>query len=426
MGRLRDAEYTGKIRLFTFLTTYFLLFGAKFKAFDVSVFFALMLGAYYIVSCLYKGSVRKDVLLLAAYLASILAYFSLVSLISDNEASPLLNEFGKMLLYLASACGLIRIYLRLYARNFEFFLLTDIYYSLIATAGLIVFLFLVPAARIELYSMLDLYIFYGREPSAITNRIVDLSIGGSTVSLMLLLTIVFLNDKSINPLETSSTPKKVLLYLLIILATILTGRTGFLLLVAYSLAIFAKVLVFHTLRAAKYLISGSVALILLVALGTATVTSDVVAQFFDQIAPWAFELAYTYINDGAVSSESGSYILKQYVIPETALGLIYGGGSYNVPYDSIFIKLLHSVGLIGVLLALAIFILPFISIYAKKSWSKKYLMIYMLIMLIGNLKETMLGNSRGAIILYFVLLIAAIYSIALSRGEEQFNNLEKV
>jgi len=391
--------------LFLLLITYLLLFGPKFYIADITVITACGLAIYFLFREGVRGKISTKILYLWVYIAAILFYFFLVSATTSNDPYPLAMEFGKLILYIASAAGLVELYRVHYLYEYAVPLLQDIFRSILATAFLVVALFLFPDVRYELYSSVDLYLFHGRDPKAIVNRITDLSIGGSTVSLVLLFGAISLADGRIWQANHGSGYRMALFYLLFAVATLLTGRTGFMLLLATSAiwltyrSVNAPLLVLKTIGRFALV---TVAVILL----TITyINIEVAEQFVDKIAPWAFELLYSFVDTGNFQSETGGYILSQYILPDSLSGFLFGGGGYDIPPDSIFVKLLHSVGLLGVTLSAFMFVVAMKG--KRQELTAKYLNIYLGILLIGNLKETMLGNSRGAIIIFLILAIAA-------------------
>lgn len=385
--------------------TYLLIFGPKFYVADITVITAFGLAIYYLVKVGVNGRITKNVLYPWLCISTIVIYFSIVSVATNNDPSPLAMEFGKLNLYILSAAGLVELYRNHYVNKYAVPLLQDISISILGTAILVVTLFLLPDVRYYLYSLVDIYLFHGRDPTAITNRITDLSIGGSTVSLMFVFGAILSVDSRTWQLSKAFEYWSLLFYLIFVVAALLTGRTGFILI----LTITAVWLINRSFKSPLSVINTigkvSVTVFAIAILAMVIKDDEAAIQFENKIAPWAFELLYSYIETGELKSESGSYLVDQYMLPDTLFGILFGGERYDMPSDSLFVKLFHSVGLIGVVMsALMIVVL----LHGKKNKTiEKYLFIYLALLLVGNLKETMLGNSRGAIIIFLVLVIAA-------------------
>ena len=98
--------------------------------------------------------------------------------------------------------------------------------------------------------------------------------------------------------------------------------------------------------------------------------------------------------------------------------MLLGGNTYETFSDASIIKIISSVGFVGLFLVIPHFIFPIF--IARKTPSYLYLLQYLLILLVGNLKETMLGNSRGAIILFYILFLVTVNSFMLNKKMNYF------
>ena len=179
------------------LITYLLIFGPKFYAVDITVTASIGLAIFYLTKILVKQRISKNVFYPFIYISTILLYFSLISLASNNDPIPLAKEFGKLNIYILSAAGLLELYKNRYREQYPIPLLQDIFISIIITAVLVIMFLVLPEFRYFSYSLVDLFMFHGRPPEAITNRITDLSIGGSTVSIVFVFGAILSLDKNL-------------------------------------------------------------------------------------------------------------------------------------------------------------------------------------------------------------------------------------
>ena len=387
------------------LITYLLIFGPKFYAVDITVTASIGLAIFYLTKILVKQRISKNVFYPFIYISTILLYFSLISLASNNDPIPLAKEFGKLNIYILSAAGLLELYKNRYREQYPIPLLQDIFISIIITAVLVIMFLVLPEFRYFSYSLVDLFMFHGRPPEAITNRITDLSIGGSTVSIVFVFGAILSLDKNIWQREKTFKYSSIFFYITMVFAAMLTGRTGFILLLTISTVLLIILFVKRPVIFLKGLGVFLIILFLIKIFNDYIVNNEVVDNFLDNLAPWAFELIYSYIETGKFSSSSLTYISRQFIFPDTAFVFLFGGYEYDVPSDSFFIKLIYLVGVVGLAMTFLMFI---IFLHGNKvKILRNYVYIYFGLLMIGNMKETMLGSARGAIILFLLLVIAA-------------------
>jgi multisubunit Na+/H+ antiporter MnhB subunit len=387
------------------LVTYLLIFGPKFYAIDMTVSVAIGLAIFYIIKIVVDGKIQKIVMYSWIYICTITLYFSIISLATYNDPYLLAKEFGKLNLYIASASGIVELYKIRYANKYSIPLLQDIFISILFTALIVILFFVLPDFRYYSYSMVDVYLFHGRAPEAIKNRITDLSIGGSTVSLVFVFGAMLSLDSKIWQWNKAFKYLSLFYFMTILLATLLTGRTGFIILSAIVIVW----LIYISIKQPLTLITGFGVFAICVAIIITWLhyftNNELIDRFLDTIAPWAFEFIYSYIESGQFDSASGRYLADQYILPDNAIGFLFGGERYDIPSDSLFIKLMHSVGVVGVLMTIIMFV---VLLHWKRSKIvQKYVYLFFGLLIVGNLKETMLGNSRGAIILFLLLVVAS-------------------
>lgn len=392
-----------------FSVTYLLIFGWRLKVLDLSVATAIVLALFAAIRCFVDLRIAPVLLHVSTIFLLILSYLSVVGIINGVELSPIVAEFGKPLLYLFSAAGLVALYSWKYKRECATYLLRDVLINIAITAFLVLFLFVSPKLRVTLYSLVDLYIFTDRDPESFVNRVTDLSIGGSTLSMVFLFAAVMLKDLSTFRIHDSDI-LRILLAVPILIAGLLSGRTGFYLMVLY----FIYLLFYGVIRLPIRTASISMKILLITALFLPLpilfVGVEVSESFVKNILPWAFEAIYSYLDGYGLQTKTGEYLLSQYVLPQTLASFIFGGATYNVEWDSLFIKVWHAGGLVGVFLVVMIWIYIGALIIKREhhdGLALHYLLIYATIVFVANIKETLVGNGRGAFIIFCVLLILA-------------------
>ena len=228
--------------LLTF-SLYALLFGPKFTSgIDLTVLSAFLWAT---VTCVYicvKGTVNKDLLTFSTLNLILGLYASLVIAIVSYDSSLTGNfqlGFFKAIIYILAANGIYIAYQRLYNDTAPNKLIVDIFRcTVIVSLTVNIFAINLPL-RQAAYSTVDLYIFKNTSDFDKINRISDLSIGGSTISLIFCMGIFLAIGSLLFKSHSFNSYLKILAAIVSLwISTLLTARTGFLLISPILLLLF--------------------------------------------------------------------------------------------------------------------------------------------------------------------------------------------
>ena len=403
--------------LFLFTSLYCLLYGPKFQLIDVTVFSAFF---WFLVSLKYifqEYKIDKTIFSFLLSLSVLLAYSSIILIINNQFSTYLLINISKIFLYLLATFGICKSYSNHYRENAVEKILIHIFYSTFIVALTVLALALSVPLRKFLYSKIDIFLVkvvnvYGFESMW---RISDLSIGGSTMSLVFVICIAIGITFLLKEDERFNSKITILIGIVLMwFSAFLTGRTGFVLVTPFLVPF----LIFYFFKrmdlSLKILFNILLIMMLTVALANfITPISNLIdtlskslQSIIKHILPWALEFLYSYFERDEFYTGTGSVLFKQFRFSPNFIDLIFGSGQRDGKgmMDSLFMHIITLYGLIGLVIFLYALLTLFIPLLRKEAKPYKFLLVStFLIFIIANLKEVMFGDSRGAIILIFII-----------------------
>lgn len=407
--------------IFFFISLYCLLYGPKFSLIDVTVFSAFF---WFLVSLKYifqETKIDKTIFSLLLSLSVLMSYTAIIIIINNQSSIYLLINFSKIFLYLLAIFGICKSYSKHYRENAVEKILIHIFYSTYIVALTVLALALSIPLRKFLYSKIDIFLVKGANVYGFEGmwRISDLSMGGTTISLVFVIciaigiTFLLKEDERFNSKITILTG-----IVLMWVSTLLTARTGFILVTPFLVPF----LIFYFFKrmdlSLKILFNILLIMILTVALANfITPISNLIdtlstslQSIIEHILPWALEYLYSYNERGEFYTASGSVLFKQFRFSPNFTDLIFGSGQLKDGMgvmDSLFMLIINTSGLIGFFIFISVLLTLFIPLLRRDARPYRFLIAStFLIFIIANLKEALFGDARGAIILILIILIA--------------------
>lgn len=344
------------------------------------------------------------------YLTNIILLFA-YSFLKFKEISypeyflPQSKELLKVIFYNFACYGVIIIYKNLYKDYYSKLSYDLINCVIIISSSVIIFL-IFPDLRNFLYSKVDLYILHGRVET-FQYRVTDLSIGGSTISIIFAYFYFFIDFyyKEYFSLKTI-TYKLILLF-----AIFITARTGiYLILILYFLNFICLNKIFrfkyNPIYLLKLLILCLIAIILIyILLINNQRISD---QFLYMIVPWVYE-AFSSGVDNFTNDKSLEFIINQFkLLPSSYIfgsNVVYLAQNQMEQIDSRLLNIWHFGGILVLTLTFVWFFLSFFILFAKKIKLNQFkiLLVFVIMIILGNLKDSFLGSARGGIVLFLLI-----------------------
>lgn len=407
--------------VFFFISIYCLLYGPKFSLIDVTVFSAFF---WFLVSLKYifqETKIDKTIFSFLLSLSVLMAYSAIIIIINAQSNIYLLINFSKIFLYLLATFGICKSYSKHYRENAVEKILIHIFYSTYIVALTVLALALSVPLRKFLYSKMDIFLVKGVQHHGFDAmwRISDLSIGGTTISLVFVIciaigiTFLLKEDKSFNSKKTILTG-----IVLMWVSALLTARTGFVLVTPFL----APFLIFYFFKRMDLSLKILFIILLIIILTQALANfitpisnlidtlSKSLQSIVKKILPWALEYLYSYNERGEFHTASGSVLFKQFRFSPNFTDLIFGSGQLKDGkgmMDSLFMLIINTSGLIGFFIFISVLLTLFIPLLRRDARPYRFLLAStFLIFIIANLKEALFGDARGAIILIFIILIA--------------------
>jgi hypothetical protein len=315
-------------------------------------------------------------------------------------------EFLKIIFYNFAIYGVITIYKKLY-EDYQSKLSGDLISCVIIVSLSTIIFLIYPDLRNFLYSNIDLYILKDRVES-FQYRVTDLSIGGSTISAVFAYFYFFIDFH-----YRKNYSIKILTYkLVLIFSIVITARTGLILILFFYLL---NVLCFNRIFRFRFNIRYLSKFLILtlifstffyVLIANNQTLSD---QFLYQIYPWVFKvfspLVGIYSNDASLE-----FIINQFKLLPT--NLIYGSdimhlieNEVGLKIDSSLLNIWHHGTIFAPSLTLFWFFLSFFILSYKKIQLKQFkiLLVFVIIIILLNLKDSFLGSARGGIALFLLI-----------------------
>lgn len=395
-----------------FVLTYLLILGPSLVSFDFFWIAHLLTLPF---ACIYIHRIflhKNHSLLLLSIIFTLLCFGLIKVILNSNDITPLYTPM-KLLVFLLNANFLSQLYFEVFKRKSIRNFLIHLNYCVLITVSIVLIFFVFPEFRNSAMKSLDFKLATAIEVKD-GIRAIDLSLGGGTLlSIFFVVGYVLLDELLRKGILSGFS--MVLLKFLLILVTLLTARTGFILLLVYIITN-KFIAPFECLRekdnSKKQDIINMCASIFAF-LCLVYIIYDYWTILTENVFPWAFEFVYSYLDSGTVSTAStNSLLTKHYDIKFSETDILLGGGLNNISSDVGYIRIIAELGMLG-LISFFIFyassvLSSFISYkdnYQKELWIlSKLTFVFGLIIILVNLKELLWVNSRGVFFLFFTLV----------------------
>ena len=315
---------------------------------------------------------------------------------------PQSEEFLKLIFYNFASYGVIIIYKNLYKYYYSK-LSDDLINCVIIISSSVVIFLIFPDLRNFLYSKVDLHILHNRVET-FQYRVSDLSIGGSTISIIFAFFYFFIDFH-----YRGNSHLKIITYKLILLfAIFLTARTGiYLILILYLLNLICFNRIFRYRLNIRFLLKAFflILIALLFFYNFLINNPKVFDQLLYKIVPW-FTKAFSF----DLSDKSLKLVISQFkLLPNN---FIFGDGAdylfqnkMQEKVDSRFLNIWHMGGILVLTLTLVWICLSFLILSTKKIQLNQFniLLVFVIMIVFGNLKDSFLGGARGAIVVFLLM-----------------------
>ena len=406
--------------VFFFISLYCLLYGPKLYFIDVTVFSAFFWSLVSLKYIFQETKIDKTIFSFLLSLSVLMAYSAIIIIINHQINIFIIVNFFKIFLYLLATFGICKSYSYYYQENAVEKILIHIFYSTYIVALTVLALALSVPLRKFLYSKIDIFLVQGVKHHGYEAmwRISDLSIGGTAISLVFVICIAIGITFLLKKDERFNSKITILIGIVLMwVSALLTGRTGFFLVTPFLVPF----LIFYFFKrmdlSLKILFNILLIIILTVALANfitpisnlIDTLSKALQHIIKYILPWALEFLYSYSEGGEFYSKTGSVLFKQFRFSPNFIDLIFGSGQRDEKgmMDSLFMLIITFYGLIGLFIFLHALLTLFLPLLRKEAKPYRFLLVStFLIFIIANLKETLFGDARGAIILIFIILMA--------------------
>lgn len=410
---------------------YMLIFGPRFKIVDMTALTSIILFGFSVVYFISEGKVQKQIARLFSMIAVLFFYSLTIAVINNFYDYKILTELMKFIVYLFAAHTIVKWYRNLYGNNFEYKINNHIFFS-ISFVGLTVLVFLFfQDIRYFFYDILDLYIFGWKGAEQFTHRIVDLSIGGSTMSIVFLFGFV----QGILLLRRSNGWINLFYILslsLIVFSSAVVGRTGFVMIVLTLFIYLTYKFFFENIFVLKFkknkilFIKKNTIVISLVLIAT-SISVYYILNHLDEnhilmtkIIPWAFEFLLQYTSDGVIATDSTDQLMREFFLPSETAQLFFGKSKFDGVSDVAYVTFIHCIGVLGLILVIMCYAyITGVGLNRFKSiFSARLLVIYSFIITIVSFKQLYFSSARGGIIIYLILF--AVTASISSNTKNQF------
>ncbi|MCT1578435.1 hypothetical protein, partial [Oceanobacillus kimchii] len=322
----------------------------------------------------------------------------------------------KNLLYLYSAYFIVCIYKYIYKGNSDVNLNYHIFIIGVINAGFSILVFLSDGFREQMLQILN---YTNEDRRIVGDRSFDMSMGGNAIG-SIVFSIIFIQGLYLKKKKDSIIINVGLM--LIFIATLFTARTGLMIIILSIIIYWVSFILsgkkLFSINVKKFIITilTLIIVVIFIFLFNSQASESTSQQLEQELIPWAFELYYSYMENGELNTNSTDIIFnRMYFLPETTKDLIFGtsnmGRSTNlsyIPSDVGYVRLIFAVGIIG----LVLIILPYIYMFyigitdRHKNISSRMLIITLLVVFISNFKELVFLPRGGASIL-FIFFIAS-------------------
>jgi len=131
-------------------------------------------------------------------------------------------------------------------------------------------------------------------------------------------------------------------------------------------------------------------------------------QFLYIIVPWVYE-AFSLGVDTFTNDRSLELVINQFnLLPSNYIfgsNLVYLAQNQMDQIDSRLLNIWHFGGILVLILTFVWFFLSFFILFTKKIQLNQFmiLLVFVIMIIIGNLKDSFLGSARGGIILFLLI-----------------------
>ncbi len=381
------------------MLVYLATFGAKLKIVDIGMVTNLIMFLAGVLVTLQRKKIFFNFALMLLGATFFIGIYFVLSGLGLSPNTAILTSNIKIFIYIFSVIGIVQVYRWIYRDKLYRVMLRDLRYSGIITCLLVVAFLFFPSLRLIIYPHLDLFILEKiRLSSSFEHRMVDLSMGGSTLSFAL--TLIFIEWR----LYFQSTQRKESNFFFKFFVTALFG-----------LAIFATsrsgMVIFLFYILCEFLFSDKSTrreILLTFVLASIPVTYFIMTYLNSEMVKWALEFFLKGIVEGRRDGNSLDNLLNQFPLPTDLYTWFFGFTDMPRTSDSFIINSLYS---FGVPMLVIFFLYPvlinsrldYLLILDRKAIYHRSLLIS-LVFIVANLKEFFWGDSRGAILILLLLL----------------------
>jgi hypothetical protein len=412
------------MKLIVFIVLFNFIFGARLKILDLLFFTSTILA---MVSFFYFTFIKRKYLKSLANLTMLLfiglSYSVLISGLFHLKDTTSIELFIKAVLYFMSSYFIVEIYFKLYKDKYEDVLIKHVFIVGVLNSIITISFYVSSSLRMTAINFLefsDIHEAWAKEG----RRIFDISMGGGSSGSVVFAVLFILG---LNLLIKEKNKIKYLIGLLLnFVAIILTGRAGLYIVIIcapfyyYLISKLSKNNLKLSNKAFGYKNTLKIAIItiVLVFMTISFLPNSIKDQFMNTTAKWAFESLYNQRDGQGFTSQSMEVVFGQmYFIPKD--NLIFGNSNFGrtggvLPYiqsDVGYVRTLHALGILGIVIIYSPFIYLIFFAYKKikMCYSANVLLFYSLITIVVNFKEFHYMPRGGASIL-FLLYFITLYS----------------
>ncbi|MCT2134613.1 hypothetical protein M3E13_01680 [Oceanobacillus kimchii] len=403
-------------KVIMFLLLFCFIFGPRFKLLDILLITSVFLCISGLFIIILKRNIKKEIIIFSIIVFSSLFYTLIITSVYNFQDLTTIELIIKNLLYLYSAYFIVCIYKYIYKGNSDVNLNYHIFIIGVINAGFSILVFLSDGFREQMLQILN---YTNEDRRIVGDRSFDMSMGGNAIG-SIVFSIIFIQGLYLKKKKDSIIINVGLM--LIFIATLFTARTGLMIIILSIIIYWVSFILsgkkLFSINVKKFIITilTLIIVVIFIFLFNSQASESTSQQLEQELIPWAFELYYSYMENGELNTNSTDIIFnRMYFLPETTKDLIFGtsnmGRSTNlsyIPSDVGYVRLIFAVGIIG----LVLIILPYIYMFyigitdRHKNISSRMLIITLLVVFISNFKELVFLPRGGASIL-FIFFIAS-------------------
>lgn len=388
-----------------FAANFLVLFGPRLRVADLHSLAVVFFACYAVHLLLARKSELSETLTLAQF--PLLFYSSLVAVVSNSMDFTITWIVVKWILYLLAGHALVSLY-RGAGGDWQRNLLRHCVVSGAINAAFVVLVVVYAPARVLSSTLLDLQ----QKDSWIELgfRGFDLSMGGGASGSIAFAVLFAASMAGMKAFRHGSA--SIICSVLLFFGTLLTGRTG-MVIIALSLVAFPLLSRFREAGNARSwrsfaLPSVVVACVVGVGIYIFASTDETATHLRDTVLPWALEGLMS-DSGGATGNRSVDTILQDMLfVPDSDISVLLGTGNSGrsellayIPSDVGYVRLIYSVGLVGIAFAVIGYTRIFSSAWRLRRYSDfaPLTLFYLGVIVAANAKELYLAPRGGAALL---------------------------